>query len=327
MQDLAFLAGALALLYLGGELVVRGSVGLAKAIGVSPLLIGLVVIAFGTSSPELFVALSALNHGTPDIAVGNVVGSNIANVLLVLGIGAMLRPIPARGAVVYRDGSVVLGITGFFIFIAVTRGVIDQTVGFVLVGLLVAYLIFSYLQERIALPPSEHQEERRNRNLIELMQRNGTGRYLLYTIVGIALLIFGAQILVDSAINVARAIGVSEAVIAVSMVAVGTSIPELAAVIVATIRRHSDLVIGGILGSNIFNILIVLGIPATIWPIEISPEFLSRDLWVMGGAVLVLMPFLVSGRGVGRSEGFALLAVYAAYIYVLFQGIPAIFQG
>ncbi len=326
MDDLVHVAGGLALLYLGGELVVRGSVGLAKSLGVSPLLIGLVVIAFGTSAPELVVVTSALSDGTPSIAVGNVIGSNIANILLVLGIGALINRIPSRSAVIYRDGSVLLGITGFFIFLAI-RGQIDQTAAIVLLGLLTIYLIFSYLQERIVLPPEAREEVRRNRNLIEVMRTNGTFRHLAFVIAGIVLLVFGAGLLVDGAIAIATALGVSEGVIAVSLVAIGTSIPELAAVIVASLRRHSDLVIGGILGSNIFNILIVLGIPGLFWRIEIAPEFLARDLWVMGGAVLVLLPFLVSNRGIGRGEGMALLAIYAAYIYVLYAGIPPIFQG
>jgi len=326
MEEYWYLAGGLALLFFGGELVVRGSVGLAKTLGVSPLLIGLVVIAFGTSSPELVVAISALHNGTPSIAVGNVVGSNIANILLVLGVGALIRRIPSRSAVLYRDGSVLLGVTGFFIYLAM-RGQIHHSEALVLAGLLALYLIFSYFQERIVLPAEAREEVERNRNLIERMRVNGTFRYMLFAVIGIAMLIFGARILVAGAIQIATQWGVSEGVIAVSLVAVGTSIPELAAVIVASIRKHSDLVLGGILGSNIFNILIVLGLPGLYWPIDIAPEFLSRDLWVMGGAVLVLLPFLVSSRGIGRGEALVLLAIYGAYIYVLFSGLPPIFQA
>lgn len=325
MEDYTYLAGGLALLYFGGELVVRGSVGLAKALGVSPLLIGLVVVAFGTSSPELFVAISALASDTPSIAVGNVIGSNIANVLLVLGIGALISRIPSRSAALYRDGSVLLGVTGFFVYLSM-RGTVDQTAGLVLIGLLAIYLVFSYVQERIVHSPVGRAETGRLRNVFDLVRNNGSVRYFFYTVIGIAMLIFGARILVMGAVEVATALGVSQGVIAVSLVAVGTSIPELAAVIVASLRRHPELVLGGILGSNIFNILIVLGIPSLIWDIEIAPEFLARDLWVMGGAVAVLLPFLVSSRGVGRGEALALLAIYAAYIYVLFNGIPPIFQ-
>lgn len=324
-QAYLYLAGGVLGLYIGGEMVVRGSVGLAKSFGVSPLLIGLVVVAFGTSSPELVVSINAISVGTDSIAVGNVVGSNIANILLVLALAAIALPVPARGPVVYRDASVMLGITGFFIFLAY-RGSIDHTAALVLLGILGAYLIFSYLQERIAVPEEKQEEVQRNRNLLEIVSRNGTLRSILFTLIGIAALIFGARFLVDGAIEIATAWGVSEAVIAVSMVAVGTSLPELAAVIVASIRRHSELVLGGILGSNIFNILIVLGIPGLFWDIDIAPEFLTRDIWVMGGAALILLPFLVSGGRVGRLEGLILLAVYAAYIYVLFQGIPPILQ-
>jgi len=326
MENYAYLAGGLMLLYFGGELVVRGSVGLAKALGVSPLLIGLVVIAFGTSSPELFVSISALYSGTPSIAVGNVVGSNIANTLLVLGIGALIHRIPSRGAVLYRDGSVLLGVTGFFVYLAI-QGQIGRQESLVLLALLTVYLVFSYLQERIVLSPEARAESGRYRNVLEHMRNNGSMRYIIYTVIGIAMLLFGAKILVAGALEIATTLGVSDAVIAVSLVAVGTSIPELAAVIVASLRRHSDLVLGGILGSNLFNILIVLGLPGLYWPIDISPEFLSRDLWVMGGAVLVLLPFLVSSRGIGRGEALALLAIYAAYIYVLFAGLPPIFQS
>lgn len=322
----AFVLGGIVLLYFGGELVVRGSVGLAKSLGVSPLLIGLVVIAFGTSSPELMVAINAVANGADSIAVGNVVGSNIANILLVLAIGALLMPIPARGPVVYRDGSVVLGITGFFVFLAVSRGAVDQTSALVLVGLLAGYLIFSYLQERISVPEEAQEEVQRNRSLLEIVSGNGMFRSVLFVLVGIGSLLLGSTWLVQGATEVATALGVSEAVIAVSMVAVGTSLPELAAVIVASIKRHSDLVLGGILGSNIFNILIVLGLPGLFWRIDIDPEFLARDVWVMLGAALILIPFLVSNSRVGRVEGAVMLAIYAGYIYVLFNGLPPILQ-
>jgi len=328
MEDpvLGLLIGGFILLWIGGELVVRGSVGLAKSMGVSPLLIGLVVVAFGTSSPELFIALSAVAEGNDTIAVGNVVGSNIANILLVLGFGALLYPIPARGPVVFRDGSVMLGATGFFIYLAY-RGTIDQQVGMVLLGLLAAYLIFAYLQERMTFQPDEQEEVKRNRNLMNLMARNGTLRSALFTIAGITALIFGARFLVDGAIEFATRWEVSESVIAISMVAIGTSIPELAMVIVASLRRHSQLVIGGILGSNIFNLLVVMGIPALFWPIDVSPEFLTRDIWVMAGAALILMPFMLTGGRVGRLGGLTLLALYAAYIYVLYAGLPPQLAG
>ncbi len=317
----AYLLAGLGLLFVGGEFVVRGSVGLAKSLGVSPLLIGLVVIAFGTSSPELFIAINAVSTGADTIAMGNVIGSNIANILLVLGIGALIYPIPARGAVIYRDGSIVLGVTGFLIFLAY-RGTIDQSVAFVLLGFLLSYLVFSFFQERLVQPAQAHDEVSRNRNFVNMARAGGGLRYLLVTGAGIGALIFGSQLLVDSAIDIARSLNVSESTIAVSMVAIGTSIPELAAVIAASLRRHSDLVIGGILGSNIFNVLIVLGIPALIWPIDIAPEFLERDIWVMAGAALILMPFLLSRGRLGRPEGLALLALYAGYIYVLYEGMP-----
>lgn len=322
----AFVLGGIALLYFGGELVVRGAVGLAKSLGVSPLLIGLVVIAFGTSSPELMVAINAIANDADSIAIGNVIGSNIANILLVLAVGALLVPIPARGPVVYRDGSVVLAITGLFIFLALTRRVIDQTSSIVLLGLLAAYLIFSYLQERIAVPVEAQEEVQRNRSLLEQVRENGTLRSAILTIIGIVALLIGARLLVDGAIEVATALGVSEAVIAVSLVALGTSLPELAAVIVASFRRQSQLVLGGILGSNIFNILIVLGIPGFFWQIDIDPEFLARDIWIMLGASLVLLPFLLSNSRVGRAEGAVLLAIYGGYIYVLFNGLPPVLQ-
>ena len=323
MEDLAlvYLIGGFVLLYVGGEFVVRGSVGLAKSMGVSPLLIGLVVVAFGTSSPELFIAIRAIAENADTIAVGNVVGSNIANILLVLGLGAFLYPIPARGAVVFRDGSVVLGATGLFIYLAY-RGNIDQSAGIVLLGFLGAYLVFAYLQERIVFAPEQREETKRNRDVAGLMQRNGTLRSLIFTIIGIGLLILGAKYLVDGAIDIATRLNVSEGVIAVSIVALGTSVPELAMVVVASLRRHSQLVIGGILGSNIFNLLVVLGIPALFWNIEIAPEFLDRDIWVMAGAALILMPFMLTGGRIGRLAGLTLLALYAAYIYVLYAGLP-----
>ncbi|MFP3945072.1 MAG: calcium/sodium antiporter [Alphaproteobacteria bacterium] len=313
VTPVAMLAGGLVLLYAGGRFLVSGAVGLARHLGVSPLLIGIVIVAFGTSAPELFVSVNAVVEGTPEIAVGNVVGSNIANVMLVLALAALFWPIGQR-RVVLRDGATMLAATGLFIWSA-SRGQIAQEGGYVLVGLLVIYIIWSWLGERTR---AEDGEITRPSALLLPRGLHPGWLDLFLTVAGIAGLVFGARLIVDGGVGLAQLLGVSEAVIAISMIAVGTSLPELAAIGVAASRKHTGIVVGGIVGSNIFNVLSVLGITALVKPVEIAPVFMERDVWVMLGAALVLALVVTTRRRFGRIEGAILLAAYGVYIYALY---------
>lgn len=317
LSPVAILAGGLVLLYAGGEFLVRGAVGLARHLGVSRLLIGIVVVAFGTSAPELFVSVDAVLQGSPDIAVGNVVGSNIANVMLVLALAAMLWPVGER-RVVLRDGAMMLAATGLLIWFA-SRGEIPREGGYVLLVLLLLYILWSWLGERIQ--EEDLTEVTRPRALWLPRSLHPGWLDLFMAILGIAGLVFGARFIVTGGVEIARIMGVSEAVIGISMIAVGTSLPELAAVGVAAARKHTGIVVGGIVGSNIFNILSVLGITALVAPVNIAPVFMERDVWVMLGAALVLALICTTRWRFGRVEGLVLLAVYGAYIYALYDGL------
>ncbi len=318
LSPVVILAGGLVLLYLGGELLIRGAVGLSKQLGVSPLLIGIVVVAFGTSAPELFVAVDAVLRDKPDIAVGNVVGSNIANVLFVLALAAVLAPVKDRTRVVLRDGAAMLAATGLFIWLA-SRGEITTYGGYVLVGILVLYVLWSYLGERTQPEPSDVARVR----ILPLLRFSiHPGWFdVLFALAGIAALVGGARLIVTGGVDLARLLGVSEAVIGVSVIAVGTSLPELAAVGIAAARRHTGIVVGGIVGSNIFNILSVMGITALVAPVTIAPEFMERDVWVMLGAALVLALICTTRWRFGRVEGLVLLAAYGVYIYALYYDL------
>ncbi len=315
-EPYVWVAGGLGLLLIGGDFVVRGAVCLARDIGVSELLIGLVVVAFGTSSPELIVALQAASQGSPDIAMGNVVGSNIANILLVLGLGALLFPIPVnRRAVVTRDGIVALAASAFLLYLGY-EGVITFWAGIVLVSALVIYILFSYITERRQLSDATATR-------VDHFKTVNGGTVIIHvgtTLLGFAALMYGAHLLIEGAVDVATRFGVSEAVIAVSVVAVGTSVPELAAVCAAAWRQSPEVAIGSIVGSNIFNIMAVLGITAIVMPIQITASFAAFDLWVMVGVIIIFLVFLTTERKLTRYEGLLMLAAYAGYIGVLYSG-------
>ncbi len=313
-MDLAFVAGGLALLLFGGEAIVRGAVTLSERLSLSPLFVGLVVVAFGTSAPELAVSIGAVFSGETDIAVGNVIGSNIANILLILGLGALICPIPASRFVVFRDSVAVLLATSMLVWLG-QMGVIDRSMGICMLALLLVYLAFSYMSERIrtspagerALDAADHHRLHIPSMLVDL----------LILAVGILGVTFGAQMLITGSVSVARELGVSEAVIGLSLVAIGTSLPELATVVIAALRRHPELAVGNIIGSNIFNIFAVLGTTATLTKIEINPS-LVFDLRVMLVATLILVPFLLTNWRLSRTEGLLLVVGYGVYLWLLF---------
>ncbi len=317
-----YLIGGFVLLGLGGEMVVRGAVDLAARLGVTKLFIGLVIVAFGTSLPEMVVAVDAVLAGSPDIAIGNAMGSNIANILLVLGLGAVIFPIACSQDVVNRDVVVMIAVTGFFIWLA-DRGYVYQLQGLFMLGTLIVYLIYAYIDERLhaySVGTLAYNIEVQDDFAIKRM-RFGPLIDFLSVGAGIAFLVFGADILVEGATTLARQFGITEAMIGLTIVAVGTSLPEIATMIIAALRKHPEVAVGGIIGSNIFNLLAVVGIAGVFAPIDINPAFMETHVWVMLGAALIILPFMISRWRITRLEGLLLLSAYALYVYSIYDGL------
>lgn len=319
METALQLIGGLILLTVGGEFVVRGAVGVARKLGVSELLIGLTLIGFGTSTPELITSLNAAFAGSPGISIGNVVGSNIGNILLIFALVALVRPIAIDPGALRRDGTIMLGVTILVIAIATLMGEFSRPVGFVLVAGLVGYIVFAYLQERRGGPAAElHAAEA---EVAQPEKPTPLWASLGFAVGGIALLIFGADLLVKGAITLAQAAGLSETVIGLTIVAVGTSLPELVASLAAALKGRSDVAFGNIVGSNIYNLLGILGITALVHPIAIPPDMVARDWIALYGATLLLLLHAATGAKVGRAEGAFLLGHYVVYCWFLIGGV------
>lgn len=312
--DLLFVAAGLVLLFVGGESLVRGSVAIAERLGISKLLIGLVIVGFGTSTPELLVSVKAALNGAPEIALGNVVGSNIANILLVVGLAAVIAPVIGWERTAVRE-ALVATLVSLAAFALVQGDVITRIQGIAMLVVLAGYLVSSYWLERRDRAAKTFQHEAEAFEDIPL-PRQWLAPVL--AIGGIVALVFGADLLVKGAVNIARSFGVSDAVIGLSLVAIGTSLPEVATAIVAAIRRQSDVVLGNVIGSNIFNILAILGITVVIQPIEVADRFRTIDTPVMLATALLLLTLLFATKVIGRFWGIMMLAIYAVYMAFLF---------
>jgi cation:H+ antiporter len=303
-----FLLFGLVLLYFGAEGLVRGSASLALRLGVGPLLVGLTVVAFGTSAPEMMVSVKAAYLGQGDISVGNVVGSNICNIGLILGFCAMLVPIKVASQIVRIDTPIMIAATALAIAL-LYDGSLSRLEGIIFFLLLVVYVVFSIrLAKKQAADPltQEFADE------VKISKR-GVALDVLMVIGGLVMLVFGARFLVDAAIEIAKAFGLSEAVIGLTIVAVGTSLPEFATSLVAAIKKEADIAVGNIIGSNIFNILGILGVSAMITPLS-SSGITGLDLAVMAAFALVLWGFSATGHGITRIEGLIMLVPYAGYV-------------
>lgn len=297
-----FLLGGLVGLFLGGEALVRGAVGIAQRLSIPPLLIGLTVVGFGTSTPELLVSVDAALRGVPDIAIGNIVGSNIGNSLLIVGLTALVWPIRVTGATLRRDTAVMMA-AALILVPLFWIGQMTRLSGLVLLGGLLAYLVRAYLH-----PGAQEGDQ-------GLTPAMPLWRASLWVVFGLAALIVGARFLVDGAVTIARGHGISEAFIGLTIVAVGTSLPELATSLIAAFRRQSEIAIGNIVGSNIFNVLGILGVTALIAPIPVAGRFLTFDLPVMLAVMLVFTGLLLMRPVIGRPAGVGLLLAYAVYIW------------
>jgi len=301
MLDWLMVAGGLVLLFTGGEGLVRGAVGLSRRLGVSELVIGLTIVGFGTSMPELLVSVDAALADKPDIALGNIVGSNIANILLILGLSALIAPISGWDNSVRRDALAMTGAAIVLVTVSVT-GAITSTFGLIMLALLAIYLVLAFRQSKAVAGNVAGSEEKWD------------WAVLLVTLsLGLGALFAGAQLLVDGATAIAADLGVSEAVIGLTIVAVGTSLPELATSVIAAFRRNSAIAIGNVIGSNIFNIVGILGVTALLAPVPISSAMAGFDIPLMMAVTLLLLAILWFFRKVSRRFGAVMLAVYGTY--------------
>ncbi|MFX3658099.1 MAG: calcium/sodium antiporter [bacterium] len=315
-MNLLYIAAGVALLSAGGELLIRGALGAANRLGVSPLLSGLLIVGFGTSAPELVVSVDAALAQRPDIAIGNVVGSNISNVLLILGVCALITPLAVKPLALRRDAVTVVLASVLFI-VLVGGSALVRLDAAVLLACLVGYLGWAYWTERYhAAPAAElHVAEAE-----ELSAVPGSPWLIVGAVAGgLALLVAGSSALLTGAVAVAEQLGVSEALIGLTLVAVGTSLPEFSISVIAAIRRHADVAVGNILGSNVFNLLGILGVSALLQPLPVHERILAVDQWVMLGAAVLLLIFLHTGRRLSRFEGGLLLAGYLAYLVFSIQ--------
>jgi cation:H+ antiporter len=301
---LSLIAG-LALLFVGGEMLVRGSVATAERLRVSPLIVGVTLIGFGTSAPELFTSIDATLQGAPGIAVGNIVGSNIANILLVLAIGALLSPFACSPKSFKRDGAVI-ALSAVACTAILLSGHVNRLIGVVLLATLIGYLIWTTLADRRDSDArSEPPEPTKQDNL---------GVSLTLTLLGLGGIVLGADLLVFGAIELATLLGVSQTLIGLTVVAVGTSLPELATTVIAAFKRQGDIAFGNIIGSNIFNSLGILGATAVVQPIPVPDSVAAFDIWVMLAATAALILFAVTSWRINRIEGGLLLTGYAGYL-------------
>ena len=307
--DILMIVGGLILLVLAGDALVKGAVNLSLRLGVPALIVGLTVVAFGTSAPELLVSFQAVHDHAPALALGNVVGSNIANILLVLGVPALITAVPVSRELMH-DFLVMMAATLLFVVLA-NLGPMGWPHGLVLLAGLAAMLWNSYTRAR----------DHRASESVELegVEEGISGlRIALYLLGGLTGLPLGANLLVEGAVHVATALGVSEAVIGLTLVAVGTSLPELATTCTAALRRQAGVAMGNVIGSNIFNLLGIIGVTSLVGPLPVPQPMLHFDLWVMVATSLLLGVFVLTGRSIAKVVGAGMIALYVLYLLWLF---------
>jgi len=306
---LLLLAGLL-LLFISGKYLVDSSVVISKLLRIPRMIIGLTVVAFGTSAPELLVSIQAALAGYSEIAIGNVVGSNISNILLVLAITALIFPIPVPATSVKQDWPMMMFVS-ILLYIFTLNGWLTRTEGIIFIGLLAGYLAFSVVKARRV----NHTQERKETEAS--MKWWVAGIIFLISCAGLA---FGEDLLVSNVAIIAEEFGISQRVISVTMVAVGTSIPELATSVIAALKKETDISVGNIIGSNIMNILSVLGVTTLIRPIKVNAEISRFDIpWMLGISLLLLLLMLPASRSrITRWEGSFMIMIYLLYIYFIF---------
>ncbi len=305
-MDYFLLIAGLAVLVLSGEVLVKGAVGIALRLRISTLVVGMTVVSFGTSAPELLVSLQASLSGNPAIAIGNVVGSNIANLALVLGLTALVLPLPVERDSLRIDWPVMMSAT-ILLILFIFNGTVNRIEGGLLFGLLILFTVWLIRRSRKNAKSSD-ENEAEPPPLWHLFRDLGL------VVLGCVGLVFGADWLLEGAVNIAESYGVSKHVIGVTIVAFGTSVPELVTSLVAAFRKQSDISIGNLVGSNLFNIMAILGITAMVKDIPVEEIVIQRDIWWVFGVSLLLLPLMLIGRKIGRWQGILLFSIYIAYL-------------
>jgi cation:H+ antiporter len=306
MLDFIIIPLSLFLLYIGGESVLKGVLVIARKFKLSNILVSAVIIGFGTSLAELTVSVEAVLIGSPDIALGNIIGSNIANILLVTAIAALITPIMLKNLKINRDIFVMIVASLLLLFFKFIDW-LNFYSGVIFLLILFSYISYSYFQDQKG--NGEKEENLENLSLIKA---------IIYSVIGLAILILGGWLLVNSSIKIAQSYGISEAVIGLTIVAVGTAIPELTTTIIASIKKHNDLVIGNILGSNIFNILGILGVTLLIENIPVTDEMMKKGIWEMIAATLFFIIILRFAKSISKLIASVMLTSYTVYIVYLF---------
>ncbi|NQU55799.1 MAG: calcium/sodium antiporter [Rhodospirillales bacterium] len=304
------------------DIIVRGAVGLARRLDISPLVIGMTIVAFGTSAPELMVSMDAALAGSSGMALGNVIGSNMANMLLILGAAALLMPIAIKPYALMGDGLMLLCgsmLFGWFCW----NGPIGRLQGMVLLVFLVFFLARVYWRDSRdgGVSAEIHAEEVKGFEGLKSLKL-----IWLALLTGLAGIVFGADLLVGAGVELARTHGIAEEVIGLTVLAFGTSLPELAASVVAALRGHTEVALGNVVGSNLFNVLAVIGTVAMVSPLEVPAQVLDFDLWVLLGVTVLLMPYLTGGWRINRPTAAAFLAAYGAYIFAQAYGVSAVLE-
>ncbi|MCE7946056.1 MAG: sodium:calcium antiporter [Chloroflexi bacterium CFX4] len=313
-QDVIWIAVGLAGLFFGGNWLVQGAARFAKTLGVSPIVIGLTIVAYGTSMPELLVSVQAALGGNADISMGNVVGSNIANIGLIIGISALIFPMVVQLQFLRREIPIMIGVSLLLLFLA-QDGVLQATDGLLFVMGAVGFSVFSYLLAKREEAELIKETTEFTATLVEPPKSILSDLALIGG--GIAVLLVGSERLVFGAVNIATALGVPQLVIGITLVAVGTSLPELATSVIAAFKKESEIAIGNVVGSNIFNILGILGITSLITPINVNPQLIRVDMFIMIGFSVALYLFCI-GRKINRLEGLLLLVGYVAFTVYAF---------
>ena len=311
--DLLKLFGGFVYLLMGGELLVRGALGLARETKIPPVVVGMTVVAMGTSAPELLVSTFSALSGYPGIASGNVVGSNIANVLLVIGVPVLIYPIATNQIGLAKQTGLMVAVS-FLLIVLCLLEPITFWEGVMLVLILVYFLVMT-TRGAAVMPGLDDPEE-------EMDQSVGLPSYpstiTLLIVLGAITLPLGANLIVEGGVGLATNWGVSEAVIGLSLIAIGTSLPELSTTVVAALHKSSDVAIGNVIGSNLFNILAILGITALLTDIPVDPQFIRYDLWVMFGVAIVLWIYVLTKKSIGKFSGLVFLAGYFGYLYSIY---------
>ncbi|MCK5700766.1 MAG: calcium/sodium antiporter [Cyclobacteriaceae bacterium] len=303
----------LIILIVGGDYLVRGASSIALRLHLSPLVVGLTIVAFGTSAPELLISIRSALKGSPDIAMGNVIGSNICNLALVLGLTAVINPVKVQANSIKIDWPVTMG-ASILLYFTIRGGYINAQEGILFILILISYLFFIIRKSRKAIKASLQTSEK---DEIPDSPSKQIWKDLVFILIGCIGLFYGSEWFVGSAQILALNLGVEERIVGLTVVAFGTSLPELATAAVASYKGQTDLALGNLMGSNIFNILSILGITSVIQKIHVHIDIINQDIIWMLLITLMILPLMIMRREIGRVDGIILLIVYAIYVYTL----------